>query len=287
MTVLPDFLTAPSGSALPLPRLLVILAHPDDEVLALGGRMDRLRASRLLCVTDGAPASGTDVAAHGFTSREQYRDARRAELRTALSLAGLPAICAATLTIGPASPQQPSTVADQSAAFHLLPLAYAIRREIEEFRPDAILTHPYEGGHPDHDSTAFAVHAALRLPGACTPLLIEAPSYHARSVQHPGEHGIQTGRFPAPPAPQTPETHYDLSPDEQARKTALLGCFRSQRETLAQFSTATECFRPAPAYDFTQPPHPGTLFYEQFEWGMTGSRFRELVRLALSDLERR
>ena len=27
-------------------------------------------------------------------------------------------------------------------------------------QPDVVLTHPYEGGHSDHDSTAFAVHLA-------------------------------------------------------------------------------------------------------------------------------
>lgn len=282
MNPLPEYLTAPSGSPFPFPRLLVVLAHPDDEVLALGGRMDRLRASRLLTVTDGAPADGADVATHGFSSRESYRSARRGELDRALLLAGLSPSLASALVLGGGE-----TIADQTTAFHLPALARALRREIDRFQPDAVLTHPYEGGHPDHDSTAFAVHAALRLPGTGTPLLVEAPSYHSREVREPGQPGIATGCFLPTPAPQTPVTRYQLSEQEQHRKKALLGCFASQTETLAQFTTTAELFRPAPSYRFTEPPHPGRLFYEHFPWGMSGSRFRELVLLALADLERR
>jgi hypothetical protein len=45
-----------------------------------------------------------------------------------------------------------------------------------------------------------------------------------------------------------------------------------------------ERFRPAPAYDFTAPPHEGKLFYECFDWGMNGARFRELAAGAMEEL---
>jgi hypothetical protein len=61
----------------------------------------------------------------------------------------------------------------------------------------------------------------------------------------------------------------------------MLGCFRTQSETLAPFGVDAERFRLAPAYDFAQPPHPGALFYEQFDWGMTGDRFRAIAREVL------
>ena len=146
-----------------------------------------------------------------------------------------------------------------------------------------MLTHPYEGGHPDHDTCAFAVHTALRvLSGSSVsvalPPVVEAPFYHA------GDGGrMHTGRFlyDEPGC----ECHvFELSAEEQANKQARLACFGSQAETLAQFSTTQEVFRFAPLYDFTLPPHPGKLFYEQFPWGMSGDRFRALAAEALEQL---
>ena len=258
----------------------MVLAHPDDEVLALGARLERLAHSTLMTLTDGAPPDGADARHHGFTSLEAYRAARQTELHAALADAGLPPRVVATL---PA----PLPVPDQAAALHLAALTRAVAAAIGRLAPEAILTHPYEGGHPDHDACAFATHTAVRLhqklrvagqPGAAGPVLIEAPFYHA------GEDGfMRTGAFLAGSVP-TPTVIRALSPAEQDRKRARLACFRSQAETLAQFGTERELFRIAPVYDFTQPPHLGELLYERFGWGMTGTRFRALAAATLAEL---
>ncbi len=261
---------APAGSSLPPVRLLLVLAHADDEVLAMGARLERLTDSRILTVTDGTPEDGEDARQHGFPTLEAYRSARAAELHAALAHAGLSPHVYAPF------PEMP-LVGDQQAALHLAALAQGLRRVLASYRPEVILTHPYEGGHPDHDACAYAVHTALRHGSydrkpSDRPLLLEAPSYH-----NDGRGGLKTGAFldngPAPIALQ-------LSDVEQAKKRARLGCFRSQAETLAQFGTAQELFRVAPAYDFTEAPHPGRLLYECFPWGMTGERFRSLAREA-------
>ena len=44
-----------------------------------------------------------------------------------------------------------------------------------------------------------------------------------------------------------------------------------------------EAFRVAPEYDFTQPPHPGVLFYEQFKIGMTWREWRAHADAALPE----
>ena len=272
-----DRLAAPAGSSLTLPRVLLVFAHPDDEVLAIGARLERLSASRLLTVTDGTPRDGADARHHGFSSTDSYREARRRELDCALHDAGLTGAFIASWM-----PPFPSPIADQTAALHLSALVHLIVTQVQALAPDTILTHPYEGGHPDHDACAFAVHAALRLlqsssqPRPSNPLLCEAPFYHA------GANGfMRTGAFL--PYTSTPATRVCLlSPEEQAKKRRRLACFRSQTETLAQFAVDQELFRIAPAYDFAAPPHPGQLFYEQFPWGMTGARFRSLASEALN-----
>jgi hypothetical protein len=75
--------------------------------------------------------------------------------------------------------------------------------------------------------------------------------------------------------------------DERARafKRRLIACFSTQQRVLADFPVDLERFRAAPAYDFTRPPHEGGLYYEQFDWGVDGARWRALSGEALAALE--
>ena len=57
----------------------------------------------------------------------------------------------------------------------------------------------------------------------------------------------------------------------------MLACFRTQADILSRFDPVVERLRPAPAYDFTQPPHPGPLNYETWGWALTGARWRQLA----------
>jgi hypothetical protein len=45
--------------------LLLVVAHPDDEVVGVGGQLARLMGVRLLHVTDGAPRNLLDAQAAG------------------------------------------------------------------------------------------------------------------------------------------------------------------------------------------------------------------------------
>ena len=81
--------TAQEGSASPMPRAMLVFAHPDDEVVGLGARLGRFRSACFVHVTDGAPQNGQDSRAHGFASIDDYRRAREAELSRALAKAGL------------------------------------------------------------------------------------------------------------------------------------------------------------------------------------------------------
>src|SRR6185503_8216928 len=77
---------------------------------------------------------------------------------------------------------------DQEASLDLAGLARAICVLLTRLRPAVILTHPFEGGHPDHDATSFAVHAGRALlgrsrphDGAAAPVILEMACYHAGS----------------------------------------------------------------------------------------------------------
>lgn len=264
--------TAPEHSASSMPRTLLVFAHQDDEVIALGARMARFATAHMVHVTDGAPRNGQDGQDHGFTSLHDYRFTREQELTNALKLAGLEHMSRECLQIP-----------DQEASLRLQELTHAILARIEQFRPEVVLTHPYEGGHPDHDACAFAVHQALRALTATSsqlPMIIECVFYHA------GPKGIETGVFLPPPS-STEQLSYKLTAHEQQQKQALLDCFTTQRATLSYFSCATESFRLAHQYDFTRPPHPAPVFYDHFPWGMTSARFCEVAAAAQSELARR
>jgi LmbE family N-acetylglucosaminyl deacetylase len=168
---------------------------------------------------------------------------------------------------------------DQQASLQLVKLARRLGELLRKLGPEMVLTHPYEGGHPDHDATAFAVHAAcglLRRRHLSPPAIVEMTSYHL------GAGGIEPGVFL--PAEGGEVRTVELSEEEREFKRQLVECFPTQRETLKYFPIGVERFRVAPQYDFTRRPHPGKLFYEMHPWGMTGERFCRLTKEAMEEL---
>lgn len=261
-------------------RAALVVAHPDDETIAAGGSLHLLPGLLLVHVTDGAPRRLEDAAREGFASPEAYAAAREAELAAALAL--LPSSRAEGVAIQGTRPMARSVppgvprfarddgwgrvrlgIPDQDAVLHLRPLADTLATLFRDHGTTAVLTHAYEGGHPDHDATAFAVHrAAAGIP------VFEFAGYHAA----PG-HTVMQSFLPGPA-----ETLVVLPPADATRKRAMLDCFRTQTEILSRFDSGTERFRPAPAYDFGAPPHPGPLNYETWGWELTGARWRALAR---------
>jgi LmbE family N-acetylglucosaminyl deacetylase len=253
-----------------LSDVAIVAAHPDDESIGLGGQLSRMRDATIVHVTDGAPRERMWWGAPELPSREDYARVRRAELITALALAGIGETHLRSLG-----------VPDQEASLDLARLTIRMVDALSELRCRIVLTHSYEGGHPDHDATAFAVHAACRIlqrRGRTAPSISEFTSYHARP-----DGGMAIGEFL--PATGLDEAKITLTPTQRARKQRMLSSFATQRETLAQFHVEVEWVRAAPAYDFTAAPHRGRLHYERFAWGCTGEEWRAEARRALRALE--
>jgi LmbE family N-acetylglucosaminyl deacetylase len=210
----------------------------------------------------------TDAISAGYNSRKDYAAARRQELCEALSLASLPL-----------SRCFEAGIPDQEASENLRLLTRRFIFIFRSIKPGLVLTPSYEGGHPDHDATAFAVHAAcllLRRKKLKAPIMIEYALYHS------GPNGIRVSNFLPAENGEIKETLI-LNKEQESLKIRMIGCFHTQRKVLAAFPTSVECFRPAPAYDFSSPPHSGRLYYENFDWGMDGKRWRQLASGALKE----
>lgn len=244
-------------------RAAVVVAHPDDETIGCGAQLPRFDDVLLIHTTDGAPRRGSQPE---FSSWRDYAETRHRELAAATALAGVPAERLKNLGWP-----------DQEAAFHLAEIAESLTEFLGQ--AEAVLTHAYEGGHPDHDASAFAVHAAVRRlkrDRGAGPEIVEMPLYHA------GPSGRTVQIFSA--APGCREVEVNLSETERALKERMLAAHHSQREVTCWFQCEVERFRAAPRYDFARLPNGGRLYYEEHDWGLAGRQWLELAAMAQREL---
>jgi LmbE family N-acetylglucosaminyl deacetylase len=256
-----------TGDLNPTTRCSVIVAHPADEIIGAGCLISKLVDVTVLHVTDGAPLDLTQVEV-GFKDPSQYAEARKQECLSALAIANVPEDRVVDFGI-----------TDHCAADCLTDLTRRITTFLQQSRADIVVTHPYEGGHPDHDATAFATHAALRLMkqnGFRPPTLFEM-------ALHPSNDGIgRVSEF----LPGSEGETTTLVLDERASelKRRMLACLQSQGESLNALPPGPEKFRKPAVYDFTVPPQPGKLHYENFDWAPRSDEWQLLARKALGDL---
>lgn len=242
------------GAVVEEPVALVV-AHADDETLWAGSALPRLSSCRLIHLTDSAPRSMIDAHRLGIDRREDYARLRAAELDAALA------------ELGAAPERIAYDVPDQETADHLPELVERLANDCRGV--SAVITHPYEGGHPDHDSAALAARIVADRLGCA---LVEFACY----AEFDGTRVF--GRFwPGPPEHTRP-----LSPFERGAVARALAAHASQRDVIGDYLPDAERWREAPRYDFMRPPPPGRSLYDRFGWAITSERWRERARAALA-----
>jgi N-acetylglucosamine malate deacetylase 2 len=240
---------------------LVLVAHPDDEVIACGALMQKMQQPVVVFATDGAPREEGFWRQYG--SRQAYAEARRREARHAMKIAGACPIFLADRVEG--------GITDQELFRNLGAAIAALEEIIVKVDPASLLTLAYEGGHPDHDAVCFIAAVAGRR--AVLPVW-ECPLYHRNADQ---SSALQS--FP------------ELTGGEVAlhcecpllqKKIQMFHAYESQRPILESFRPDYEIYRPLADYDFRRPPLPWKLNYEMWGWAMSGaevaSAFAEYLR---------
>jgi len=149
------------------PRILAVLAHPDDESFGMGGTLAFYAWSGaqvfLVCATNGDLGEVAPEFLHGYASVVERRKAELCKAAESLGLAGV-------YMLGYRDSGMPGSPANQHpqalAAAPLDEVAARVTQYIRLLRPHVVLTFDPIGGyrHPDHivahHATVKAFHAA-------------------------------------------------------------------------------------------------------------------------------
>lgn len=227
------------------PRILILAAHPDDEIVACCTTITRVRR------TTGAQFFILYLT-HGCVARESAWPWQRARWSETIAEryyeSGLVAHLLDLTPVDP-WPQRPAR-----GLWRDLVNAYQeVCCAVDQLSITELWVPAFEGGHPDHDALN-ALSSVVQRRGVSVR---EFAAYNWFGRQ------ARSHCFPHPNG--TEETTV-LTKEEQALKQHALSLYASQAHNLRYVGLMQEISRPLPRYDYSTPPHDGTLWYERFQW---------------------
>jgi LmbE family N-acetylglucosaminyl deacetylase len=223
-------------------RILLLIPHPDDEVVGAATMIARHRAAGDqffgLYLTSGVPAPD-QLWRWDRKGRAARVRRRRDEARAAAAMLGI-------------EPVGFSDWPSRTLKSHLAPAAAWIERLLAEHAIAALWVAAWEGGHQDHDAANF----------------LAAQTAKGRPVREFAEYNSGGGmaRWNRFAATNGSETVLQLTSEEIRSKRRLLAVYRSEKHNLAGAKLGTESHRPLPGHDYRRPPHDGKLWREAYHW---------------------
>jgi len=166
---------------IPMPKILTIIAHPDDETMLSGGVLALLARTgaevHYLCATRG---EGGEVGEPPICTRNELGTAREYEMRCAVQTlggAGVEFLDYIDPIVGKNDELHPYTDDFDGLVTHIID-------HIRRLLPDVLITHGSSGeyGHPAHILTHKATRKVIEISGDETPMLY---TFSAAFPEHP------------------------------------------------------------------------------------------------------
>lgn len=241
-------------------RVLVLVAHADDESVGYGALLQQMREAVVVIATDCAPRD--PYFWQRFGSREAYAALRREEARRAMQVAGVRELVLLA--------EEDARLEDQRLFLNLAAAYGRLASLVERVRPEAIATLAYEGGHPDHDSCSLL---GARLGERFALPVWEAPLYHWEYNPDPcADVRADSGgelRLQEFVCNSGGEAVVEIGAGELERKRAMCAQYASQGDFLQTFDARRELVRPQVRYEYGRAPHQGQTNYERWQWWMS------------------
>jgi N-acetylglucosamine malate deacetylase 2 len=215
-------------SVLKRERVLLIVAHPDDEALGAGILLQRNADVHVVFCTSGAPNRFSIWRRAG--SPWHYARIREQEARAALEIVHNRRCTFLRFTDG--------------KLYRALPKLYRrLSALLNSWNPGLIVTHAFEYGHQDHDVCSFV---SCRLSQDSGIQVQEMPLYYPDPV---------TGRLVYQTFVNDMGNAELLlaTPAELEIKQKMVQAHKSQRAVVAEFDVSREIFRPQLRYDYLRP----------------------------------